>query len=163
MLPLNLWRWQMSSFSLWADYTKNQLTSHYTWVNPKTTTCVQSKLSMWHNIVDFNMNKRSSWNNQATIQTSVIGETNTLEKSQPVKVQEKKTPHNTNLAQISRMIPTRLFPICITHNTLQSSAFWISSATNHISVDDNFLEHTMVKIKIQSIIITARSSKNEHK
>ena len=52
----------------------NRLRAHcHIWINQKIPNFVASKLSMWHNITDSNMNKRSDWNNQATIRTNIKG------------------------------------------------------------------------------------------
>ena len=66
-------RWQMSIFGSWTDSFVNQLRAHsHIWVNPNLTNFIESKLSMWQNIANLNMNKRSSWNNQETIELHYI-------------------------------------------------------------------------------------------
>ena len=69
-----LWRWQMSSRHSQTDSTVKQLRAHsHIWIILKISNFVESKLSMWQDIRDLNMNKRSSWNNPKTIRTGVKG------------------------------------------------------------------------------------------
>ena len=68
------WRWQMSSFGLLVGSIINQSRAHsHIWNNPKIINFVEPTLSTWQSIVDLNINKRSSWNNQETIWTGVKG------------------------------------------------------------------------------------------
>jgi hypothetical protein len=59
--------WQMSGYGSWTGSTVNQLRAHsHIFFIPKVANFVESKLSTWHNIAYFNMNKRSSWNSPKT-------------------------------------------------------------------------------------------------